>query len=267
MSTETAEIGFLGAISAYHILAGIIIVGIVIYLIYQNVRTSVTDLAPMMLQLRKRNYLSTPDVVTSTVLQQNGSTVMGFFMIQPGDRTVHQGGDFTPLLYIDGNWWLEVARTRTGDHASTQLRVQTNQAGSFITEYIELPPIPNQKWICITVLRDGRRFDVLYDSRIVASKQLDYYPVAVTNSLSVGDPSITGKAIHIVIASYRMTPDEVDIQRSTFVTTTGEVMEDNSIITSLPTIRFFGKCIPGLPCTPITKPPVNSNVEWSTSYA
>jgi hypothetical protein len=40
----------------------------------------------------------------------------------------------------------------------------TNNSGTQQEEYIELPPIPRQKWICISILREGRRFDIIYDN-------------------------------------------------------------------------------------------------------
>jgi hypothetical protein len=64
-----------------------------------------------------------------------------------------------------------------------------------------------------------------------------------------------------------MSPDEVERQRVSYVDTNNDIVEDNYIFPSFPTIKLFTECPPGLPCDPIRKPPKNNMYEWSTPYA
>ncbi len=51
-------------------------------------------------------------------------------------------------------------------------------------ESISLPAIPLQKWCIITIVKEGRRFDVYYGSKNVASKLLQYMPIAPSSGTS-----------------------------------------------------------------------------------
>lgn len=63
------------------------------------------------------------------------------------------------------------------------------------TEYLVLPPIPIQKWCMITIVREGRRFDIYYDDTLVLSKKTSYVLSTTTDTtkgIRVGGPGFTG---------------------------------------------------------------------------
>jgi hypothetical protein len=136
-----------------------------------------------------------------------------------------------------------------------------------IEEIIELPPIPQQKWMFIAILRDGRRFDIIYNNEIVASQILENYPVVISSSLSIGNTGINGSVIHVIINDKRLTPTQIERERVTRVNTNNMILEADSITMNLPGLNLFGQCPPGLPCDPITKPPTNNLLQWKTPYA
>lgn len=51
-------------------------------------------------------------------------------------------------------------------------------------ESITLPAIPLQKWTVITIVKEGRRFDVYYGAELQISKLTDYVPVSPDLSLN-----------------------------------------------------------------------------------
>ena len=58
------------------------------------------------------------------------------------------------------------------------LKVKTAQDGNnFFVESISLPAIPLQRWTVITIVKEGRRFDVYYGEKVVASKLCDNLPL------------------------------------------------------------------------------------------
>jgi hypothetical protein len=252
-------------ITVFQILAVITIIVLILGYIYKNMDVDTRHVLIKMTPLDVKKDVVTADIVQSTLLGTSGSTVMCFINLQDGNRTASYTNDYVPLVFIDNNWFLEVAHQASS--TSARLRVQTNNAGTTNTELIELPTIPRQKWVFIAVLREGRRFDVIYDNRIVASHRLMYYPVVISSPLSIGNDTLHGKAIHMIINGTRLTPDQVERQRLVYVNTNNEILEDNSIIMSLPTINLFAECPPGLPCDTITVPPKNKMLEWKTPYA
>jgi hypothetical protein len=193
---------------------------------------------------------------------------MGFFYLKNGDKTIKYTDSFTPLIQVDNNWFLEISPSPVGNNGiAARLRVKTNDSGSLKEEIIELPQIPKQKWIFIAILRDGRRFDIIYDNQIVASQRLEYYPVVISSPLSIGNKGLDGSVIHVIVNGNRLTPTEVERERVSHVDTNNSVLESNAIDVSLPGLKLFAQCPPGLPCDPVTRPPNNNLVEWSTPYA
>jgi hypothetical protein len=237
---------------------------IIFYYTYQG--SGASDVLPTMTPLKQKKDIVTADVTQTTLLGSAGATVMGFFRLDAGDRTANHTQSFKPLLYIENNWYLEIASVPRQE-ASAQLRVQTNHGGTLGYETIELPPIPKQKWVFLAVLREGRRFDVLYDNRIVASQRLQSYPVVISSPLSIGATGIDGSAIHVIINGQRLAPSDIERERVAHVDTNNTVLEGNTIDMSFPILRFFAQCPSGLPCDPVTKPPSNNLYSWSTPYA
>jgi hypothetical protein len=239
---------------------------IIVYVIYPG--SGNNDLLPKMAKLNEKKEIYTADVTQSTLLSTTGSTVMGFFYLKDGDKTSKYTDNFTPLIQIENNWFLEISPSPVGNGKSAaRLRVKTNDAGSLKDEIIELPQIPKQKWQFIAILREGRRFDVIYDNEIVASQRLESYPVVISSPLSVGNIRLDGVVIHIMVNGTRLSPNMVERERITHIDTTNTVIEGDIFDKTLPGYKLLAQCPPGLPCNTITKPPSNNLLEWKTPYA
>lgn len=246
------------------LIIGVIVLAIITYIIigYVYGKASITDVLPKIAPLSKQNIVYSSDAVKSTLLTQGGSSVMGFVNVQFGDRTQQLGDSFNTLLGVKDSFEFQVSPSAT--------RLVITTAGPTPQhETIELPKLPSQKWIFLAILRDGRRFDILYDDRIVASHRLTYFPQITQNSLIVGNTMFLGNAIHILVASNRLTPTEAIRQRSKLANITGEptaIAESTAFgLPSFPSLKAY--CIPGLPCNPITKPPKNHMKAWSSPYS
>jgi hypothetical protein len=58
------------------------------------------------------------------------------------------------------------------------LKIKTvKDPSAHFVESVSLPAIPLQKWTIITIVKEGRRIDVYYGSKLVASKLLTYLPL------------------------------------------------------------------------------------------
>ncbi len=253
------------------IIFGVILVIITLYIIIYHIYPSSgsSDILSTMTSLSQKKDIAYSDKIFQSVLSTSGSSIMGFFKIDGNDKTMKIDNGFIPLLQIENNVVLEISPVpefKSG--SSARLRIYTNNpSNNKSQEIINLPPIPQQKWVFIAILRDGRRFDVIYDNRIVASHRLEYYPSVIPSPLSVGDKSLLGSVIHVLINSKRMSPYDVERLRLSYIDTNGKILEDNTMDISFPTINIFAVCPPGLPCDPITKPPPNNMYQWSTPYA
>ena len=239
---------------------------IIFYVIYPGPGNN--EVLSKLTPLNVKKDILTSDITQSTLLSTAGSTVMGFFYLFDGDRTAKYVNGFTPIIQIDNNWHLEIAPAPAGGlNVSARLRVHTSDGGALKEEYIDLPPIPKQKWMFIAVLRDGRRFDVIYNNQIVASQTLEFYPVVISSPLSIGNSGLNGSVIHVIINGTRLSPTEVERERVSHIDTNGTVLEADTIDISFPGLKLFAQCPPGLPCEPVTRPPNNNLLQWKTPYA
>jgi hypothetical protein len=253
-----------------NIIFGVVVLLITLYIIFYVIYPGPgnNDILRKMTPLNAKKDIYMSDVTQSNLLSSSGSTVMGYFYLKDGDKTAKYSNGYTPLMQIENNWYLEISPSPIGlDNNSARLRVKTNNAGTITDEIIELPKIPKQKWIFIAILRDGRRFDIIYNNEIAASQRLESYPVVISSPLSIGNKGLDGSVIHVIVNNTRLTPTDVERERLTHVDTNGTVLEANAIDMSLPAFKLLAQCPPGLPCDTITKPPSNNLVQWSTPYA
>jgi hypothetical protein len=252
------------------IIFGIIVLLITLYIIFYVIYpgSGNTDVLKTLTPLDSKKDIMMADVTQRTFLTSSGSSIMGFFYLKEGDRTTKYANSFIPLIQVENNWALEISPSLSGRaETSAQLRVATNDGGAIKQEVIDLPQIPKQKWIFIAILRDGRRFDIIYDNKIVASQRLEYYPVNISSSLSVGNNGLAGQVIHVMANGERLTPSQVERERLSHVDTNGTVLEADAINISFPSLKLLAQCPPGLPCDPITRPPSSNLMRWKTPYA
>jgi hypothetical protein len=254
------------ALIIFGVLLILITLYIIVYVIYPG--SGNNDVLNIITPLNIKKDIVTSDIVQSKLLSNTGSTVMGFFYLLDGDKTQKYTNGYTSIMQIDNNWYLEITSSPKGNMSSTaRLRVLTNDSGQIIEELIELPSIPKQKWTFIAILRDGRRFDVIYNNQIVASQILEFYPVVISSPLSIGNTGLNGSVIHIMINGVRLTPTEVERERVSHIDTNGTVLEADKVAISFPGLNLLAQCPPGLPCDPITRPPNSNLMQWKTPYA
>jgi len=252
------------------IVFGIIILLLVVYIVNYMIYPSSgnNDVLPTMTPLNTKKEIAAADVVKKVLLGSSSSTVMGFFKLENGNRTLNYQNQYIPLLQVENNWRLEVMPSSMGDqNPATRLQVRTQRGAVKQMEIIDLPSIPRQKWVFIAILRDGRRFDVIYDKQIVASHRLNDYPVVISSPLSIGYDTLNGSAIHVILNGTRLTPENIERLRSTYIDTNNVILEDNPLSFSLPNLSFLAQCPSGFPCDTVTTPPANNLVQWSTPYA
>jgi len=255
----------------------ILLLALTVYLLVAYVygKKSPNDLAPTPIQLNTQTQLLSSKEATD-LFSGSGSTVCGFFNVTMGDRTTHYQNtnidNYTTLIGVQNSFEFQLApaAVNMNDYVA-RLRIIT---GTNTIEYLELPPMPQQKWIFLCILREGRRFDVMYNDQIVGSHRLNGYPTLMGNPLLVspttGTPRFLGTAEHIFAMNYRLTPSDLVTLRAQNSDTTGAPPQPlpfplPSFFFSFPDLRTW--CIPGLPCTPVTEPPPNRMKMWTSIYS
>lgn len=152
-------------------------------------------------------------------------------------------------------------------------------------EVINLPPIPLQKWVLVTIARSGRRFDIYYNSELVSSTKT-LYMVSTSaqrqRTVTVGNSRLNGyagfmnkynyKASSMDIGSYykRSTDTRgaplfsVDLPTIAGGSPEGSGAGPTLAITNIPIPSL---CPSGSCLDPPARRPANPMVEWTTPYA
>lgn len=155
-------------------------------------------------------------------------------------------------------------------------------------EVINLPPIPIQKWILITIARSGRRYDVYYNNELVSSSKTMYMisgAAEKTKTTVVGSARLSGYASSMNKYNYKVSSSDVSSYYKKSSDTRGAPLiaqELPSIAGSSPQGSSAGPTLPGFvidkfpipslcgsgSCLdPPTTRPANPMYEWTTPYA
>ena len=142
---------------------------------------------------------------------------------------------------------------------STLLTIKTASSANIHVESISLPAIPLQKWTVVSIVQEGRRIDVYYGAKSVASTYLKYTPIPAnaTDIWTVGKMAgWVGKIGLFGTWLQTRTSDDVANDVSQLVDSTGLPYSQNemdfSFDLNLPSC-LFGTCS-GLPAVKAPNP-------------
>lgn len=148
---------------------------------------------------------------------------------------------------------------------SGQANVTPQRVQMTFEETIPLPDIPFQKWTFLTIAREGRRFDIYYNGKLVASKRTQNI-VDVRSGFGpivAGDPNLIGKIAFVQSFPQKLSQTDVMANFKANSDTTGQplITAPSNIFDYLPNCKDGG-CISGPKARP-TSP----LLDWQTQYA
>lgn len=153
--------------------------------------------------------------------------------------------------------------------ASTQLVVRTvgmlNNAQKVFEETIPLPNLLMQKWTCVTIGREGRRFDVYYNGKLVTSKRTQYTVDIRTavGPIFAGDPKLMGKVALAEAYPEKLTASAILEKYKSNSDTTGAP----NVMNQLDIFQFIPNCEGGNCNQGPTVRPTSPLQDWQTRYA
>jgi hypothetical protein len=186
--------------------------------------------------------------------------------LSQGATCTHPG--FWPLVSFGSDFKIELLQAPDASRpglAKTQLVIKTaSVTRSTTTNYIEtftLPDFPLQKWIMLTVSREGSRFDVYYNNQLQASIKTTNVPSLSATDITVSEGTGIGQAQWLMSATNSIIISDVAKDFSLNTDTKGQPLQQ--IIPSFTGISLCpsGNCFKG----PSVRP-ANPLVAWQTSY-
>lgn len=114
----------------------------------------------------------------------------------------------------------------SGVAAQLSVRTETTVDGvdAVQVQTIPLPPLDQQKWVMITICKEGRRIDVYYNNALVtSSKMINMISTKNPNGtpVTVGDPALSGQIAGLSFFPNRMTVQDVSSTYSNLADTRG----------------------------------------------
>ncbi len=202
--------------------------------------------------LSTKNRLIDSDTARDKFLSSTGGTILSYVYLEPADRTkqVANAKDAT-LIEQGGAWSIKIAY-----NGVPTFKINTLNG----IETVQLPVIPYQKWTALTIVREGRRFDIYYNGELVASKRPSAYVRIELASISAGSANMRGKITNIYIAGRSYNKSDIAQIYTNTSDTRGKPYVTEKIVPKL-------GCPSGLFCSIVSTPPENPYKRWQTQYS
>lgn len=259
----------------------IVVVLIVVFLsltialiVISNLRPSMfTSLSPSSGAITKTNIGLASDIKDNFLTPPSG-TIIVYIKYKGNDKTSSLNNSAAPIRILELQNILKIELTPGNSKVpqSTNLSIKTNAPASSTTNSYEVFPIkniPEQKWIHLVIVKEGRRFTIYYNGEAVFSNRTIGYPVVDYSQLIIGDNRLSGSFALPKIAptEYRLNDVLSDLQ-ATSDTRHKPYLPTESIFPqfyfAMPT---FG-CPNGFFCFSTSSPPIQNPLKkWVTPYA
>jgi hypothetical protein len=189
----SAGAGSGAGLSMQTILIILTIVSVIIWSVVTYVRpTGFKSLEPVKGNLEKESVIGGSNDLVRGFYGGNGGGSFGVYLYLTNyERTAMVGaGSRAPLVRIGGT---RLYVNNNNDGYTTYFEIDTkDRTGAASKEIIPLEDFPTQKWVYLTVNREGRRFTAYYNGVVAGTKVTDSMYVVRPDALRIGAPSYRG---------------------------------------------------------------------------
>jgi hypothetical protein len=136
---------------------------------------------------------------------------------------------YRKLINIQNTFILEILKTPDASRpnsVATQLYVKTRDGDTYHIETYPLSPIPEQKWVMITISKRGRQVYVYYNTKLILSKRaLHNFSTQPSGCapLRVGDTTLSGNVVMFSYYTNHQTLADVEATYRRMTDTRGNV--------------------------------------------
>jgi hypothetical protein len=259
----------------YWLLAAIILLT---YSIYYGARYAILPAPPTQLGVETMALTSELQIGTSEDVKSLWSTVPGStlsFYINPQiqDRTATIGNEYATALNIGDNqsvkFLIALDAGRSNMMAPVIFEVYTS--GNSLPEVIDIPGIYLQRWSCVVIVKQGRKFNIYVNGKLSASRICDSMPeLDNTKSLRIGDSKkrLGGSIALVNLAPYAMQLDDVRSYVNETMGTDGKPYLSSDLpalpVFSLDSLSNLFICPGGNCSSPKSTGPID---QWNSEYA
>ena len=240
---------------------------LIAYIVLNMTRPAIMKgLTPKMGLLNTQTKVGSSSDVRDGFLSPPGATLGVYLFNAVNSKTPTIGKSQEPISVFSMGSALQFQILPGGVSSPPKTRLLVKTQGSLAEpEEIPIPMLPEQKWVHVVIVREGRRFTIFYNGQSVASQRTRFFPIVNSSQFIIGDPRLRGEFALPMIAPTPMRLDEINVELSQTSNTRHEPykpMDFAGVFSKL------GGCPNGLFCFSTSKPPTGSPLQmWQTPYA
>ena len=244
------------------ILSSIILLLVILIIFYFIRPILLTELSPNSGSLSSPIRVGTISDMRNGFFTPSGATIMVSVYLDAVSKTTNLINTGRSILRIGDSIGITLIPGNTQSPRKTVLSVKTqSQTNSY--EEILLENFPEQKWVHVTLVREGRRYTVYYNGKIVGSNRTKFFPVINSSQLILGYTGLLGEFSNPKIAPVPLREHEILAEMKS---TTNTRRVPNSPYFDFSFLNFG--CPDGIFCNSTSSGPSSDPLKiWKTPYA
>jgi hypothetical protein len=226
---------------------------------------AITSLSPIVGSIGTPTNVGTTNDVRDLFLTPPGSTFLTYIFCTVNNKTPSVGGsqDAISIFGMGHSVKLQIIPGGMSSPPKTVLSVKTQGPGESV-EQISIPDFPQQRWVHLGIVREGRRYTIYYNGKPVASHRTTYFPVVNSSQLTMGDKRLRGEFVGVKVVPTPLRLEEIQSELRDTSDTRHQPYKPTDIAS---VIGNFG-CPNGLFCFSTSSPPKGNPLKmWESPYA
>ncbi len=239
---------------------------LIAYIILSVSRPSaIVSLSPIVGSIGTPTRVGTSSDVRDLFLTPPGSSFIAYIFCTVNNKTPSVGATQDPIsIFSMGNSVkFQILPGGISSPAKTVLSVKT-QGAQTPTEEIIVPDFPQQRWVQLAIIREGRRYTIYYNGKPVASHRTTYFPVVNSSQLTMGDKRLRGEFVGVKVVPTPLRLEEIQSELRDTSDTRHQPYKPTDIAS---VIAKLG-CPGGLFCFSTSSTPKGNPLKmWESPYA